>query len=125
MQQQAAQAYQQVAKQTADPIEIEAGLLSKAASDMSRIKDNWEEGKSDLARVLIHNRRLWTVFLETVTKDENPLPREIRQNIANLGIFVLSHTLEVQAEPAPDMLEVLININREIAAGLRVRPDAG
>ena len=125
MQQQAAQAYQQVAKQTADPIEIEAGLLSKAASDMSRIKDNWEEGKPDLARVLVHNRRLWTVFLETVTKDENPLPREIRQNIANLGIFVLSHTIEVQAEPTPDMLEVLININREIAAGLRVRPQAG
>ncbi len=125
MQQQAAQAYQQVAKQTADPIEVEAGLLSKAASDMSRIKDNWEEGKPDLARVLIHNRRLWTVFLETVTKDENPLPREIRQNIANLGIFVLSHTLEVQADPTPDMLEVLININREIAAGLRIRPQAG
>ncbi len=124
MQHQAAQAYQQVAKQTSDPIELEAGLLSRAASDMSRIKDNWEEAKSDLDRVLTHNRRLWTVFAESVTKDENPLPREIRQNIANLGIFVLTHTLKIQSEPAPDMLDVLISINREIAAGLRVRPQA-
>ncbi|MGD1933649.1 MAG: flagellar biosynthesis regulator FlaF [Candidatus Phaeomarinobacter sp.] len=42
--------------------------------------------------------------------------------MANLGIFILKHTVSVQASPTPEKLDVLININREIAAGLYQRP---
>jgi flagellar protein FlaF len=59
------------------------------------------------------------VFVSSVTKDDNPLPKEIKEGIANLGLFIFNHTLEVQARPAPEKLTSLININREIAAGLR------
>ncbi|HVW91942.1 MAG TPA: flagellar biosynthesis regulator FlaF, partial [Devosia sp.] len=38
---------------------------------------------------------------------------------ANLGVFVLSQTAELQVSPAPEKLEILIKINRELAAGLR------
>ncbi len=43
----------------------------------------------------------------------------LRENIANLGLFVMKQTMTIQAEPSPNKLTVLININREIAAGLR------
>jgi flagellar protein FlaF len=46
---------------------------------------------------------------------------EIRQNVANLGLFVLKHTLTVIANPKPESLGSLININRELAAGLAAR----
>ena len=49
---------------------------------------------------------------------EVPLPAAIRQNVANLGIFVFSHTLAIMANPRPESLGSLININRELAAGL-------
>lgn len=121
MQQQAAQAYQQVAKQTADPREVEANLLTQSARSMQVLKDNWESGHADLFNVLNHNRKIWTVFLNTVSKEENPLPNAIKQNVANLGLFVMNHTMEVQAAPEASKLDVLININRELAAGLRAR----
>jgi len=72
--------------------------------------------------VLIHNRKLWTIFLESVTRQDSPLPREIRQNVANLGIFVMNETMRIQSAPAPEKLEVLININRQIALGLLDNP---
>jgi len=57
-----------------------------------------------------------------VTESESQLPKEIRQIIANLGIFVFKRTIEIQSTPAPEMLDVLININRQIAAGLMQKP---
>jgi flagellar protein FlaF len=123
MQQQAAQAYQQTAKQTVSPRELEANILTRSAGNLVRIQDNWETSQDALYEALTFNRRLWTVFIDTVSKDENPLPKEIKQNIANLGVFILKHTMEVQLEPKPGQLDVLININREVANGLRASMD--
>jgi len=121
MQQQAAAAYQQTAKKTANPRELEASLLSKSAAQLQRIKDDWDNKQSELEGALTYNRKLWTVFLTSVTKDENPLPIAIKQNVANLGIFVMNQTITVLARPAPEKLAVLININKELAAGLRTQ----
>ncbi len=119
MRQQAALAYQQAAKRTVSPRELEANILSKSAANLARIRDDWEGLRDELPDALLYNRKLWTVFLETVTREDSPLPKALRENVANLGIFVLKHTIEIQAEPAASKLDVLVNINRELAAGLR------
>jgi flagellar biosynthesis activator protein FlaF len=46
---------------------------------------------------------------------------EVRQNIANIGIFVLTRTIEIQMDPDPAKLKSLIDINCNIAAGLSGR----
>ncbi|WP_029040897.1 flagellar biosynthesis regulator FlaF [Cucumibacter marinus] len=122
MQHHAATAYQQTTKQTAAPRDLEANLLSRSAAQLQRVRDDWDLTRSELSDVLHYNRKLWGVFLTTVTKEDNPLPHQIKQNVANLGLFVMNHTIEVIASPSPQKLDVLININREIAAGLRSRP---
>jgi flagellar protein FlaF len=122
MQQQATQAYQTVAKRTGNPRDLEANLLSKSALNLQRIRENWDLADTELAGALKFNRKLWNVFLNSATREENPLPAPIRQNIANLGLFVLSHTIKLEARPEPGRLDVLININREVAAGLRSTP---
>ena len=119
MQQQGARAYQQMARQTVNPRDLEADLLSKSASRFQRIRDDWNAANGDLFGALQFNRRLWNVFLNSVTRDDSPLPLDVRQNVANLGLFVLKHSLAVQIEPAARRLDILININREVAAGLR------
>jgi len=119
MQHQAAQAYQAVAKKTAKPRELEASLLSQCAGQMKQIQDNWAERERDLFSVLVRNRQLWEIFASSVTQEDNPLPEPIKQNIANLGMFVVNYTIKIQADVKPEQLDVLININREIAAGLR------
>ena len=99
MQQHATQAYQAVAKRTGNPRDLEANLLSRSATNMQRIRENSELADAELSSVLKFNRKLWNVFLNSATREENPLPAAIRQNIANLGLFVLSHTIKVEARP--------------------------
>jgi flagellar protein FlaF len=52
---------------------------------------------------------------------DNPNPMDIRQNIANIGVFVLKQTVEMQMDPDPAKLKPLIDINCHIAAGLSGR----
>ncbi|GIK79221.1 MAG: flagellar biosynthesis regulator FlaF [Pseudorhodoplanes sp.] len=117
--QSAAKAYGAVANKTASPRDLEASLLLKAASRLQAIHDDWDAGKASLDSALTFNRKLWTVFLSSVTDGSNPLPSEVRQNVANIGLFVLSQTVSMTADPRRERLPSLININRELAAGLR------
>ncbi|MDP3328117.1 flagellar biosynthesis regulator FlaF [Parvibaculum sp.] len=107
-----------------DPREFEATILTRAAGQLQRIRDNWSNEKASTLRdALLYNRRIWTVFAASAAEAEHPLPREIKQNIANLAIFIFKRTSEIEAshEPAPQLLDTLIMINREIAAGLYSR----
>src|SRR5438876_10601985 len=113
--QNAAQTYRMVAKQIANPRELEADLLLRAASRLQAVRDDWEgDTQRDLGDALLYNRKLWTIFLSSVTSSENPLPTEIRQNVANLALFVMKQTLSTIATPRPELLNSLININREL-----------
>jgi flagellar protein FlaF len=119
MQQAAAQAYGAVAKQIANPRDLESSLLLKAASKLQAVYDNWDAERGNLYDALLYNRKLWTVFMGAVTSSDSPLPVEVRQNVANLGIFIMNQTLSLTQSPQRERLPSLININREIAAGLR------
>ncbi len=121
MQQRGADAYARTQQTTSHPRELEASLLNRAAVRLQAIKDDWAGKRSELDAALTFNRRLWVVFVTSVSRAENPLPREIKQNIANLGLFVFNHTVGIQSDPNPAKLGALININRQIAEGLRAR----
>lgn len=119
MQNNAALAYQQVGKQTISPRILEANLLSRAAGQLQRVRDEWEVSRHELGTALAFNRKLWTVFLGSVTGEQSQLPKSLRENIANLGLFVMNQTREMTLEPQAHKLEVLVRLNRQIAAGLR------
>jgi|SRR6185369_3702399 len=115
----AARLYKAVSEKIASPRSTEADLLVQAALRLQKVRDNWQSNKiSELDEALRYNRMLWTIFTSAVTKTENPLPNEIKQNVANLGIFVMKQSLAILAEPKPEMISALIDINRNLAAGL-------
>ena len=114
----AAQTYRNVARQTSSPRELEATLLLQAASRLQSVHDAWDDSKSQLDDALRFNRKLWSVFLSEMTDAKHPMPKALRQNVANLGLFVMNHTVAIMNNPRPDQLGSLISINREIAAGL-------
>src|ERR671938_544725 len=120
--QQATSAYSKVAQATQSPRELEAAILMKAATKLQAIRDDWEGRRRELADALTYNRKLWTILVSSATEETNPLPVPIKQNLANLGIFIFNHTIAVMTQPAPERLGILITINREIAAGLRTSP---
>jgi flagellar biosynthesis activator protein FlaF len=116
--QSAAKAYGAVARKVANPRDLEADLLLKAAAQLQSVYDDWDNSKKQLDPALQYNRKLWTILLAAVTKPENPLPPAIRQNVVNLGVFVMNQTMTITQEAKREQLLPLININRELASGL-------
>lgn len=116
----AAKAYARVANTTAAPREIEAQALLKAANKLQTAAGigGTEQSMKD---ALLFNRKLWSIFMSDALRDENPQPIEIRQQIANIGVFVLTQTAALQLDPQPEHFQSLIEINRNLAAGLSGR----
>jgi flagellar protein FlaF len=119
-----AQAYGAVARQVASPRELEGDLLLQAAARLQAVHDAWDnkiwdDKHADLEGALLQNRKLWSIFLTSVLEPDHPMPADIRQNIANLGLFVIKETVTMLRDPERKRLVTLININRELAVGLR------
>src|SRR6266436_2858390 len=91
-----ADTYANSAQKTGSPRELEAQLLMRAAAKLQAIKNGTATDLVERLNALRYNRRLWLVFADLVTKADNPLPREIKQNVANLAVFVAKHTMSIE-----------------------------
>jgi flagellar protein FlaF len=117
----AAKAYARVANTTAAPREIEAQALLKAANKLQDAMTNAGATTDHMKDALLFNRKLWSIFMSDALRDGNPQSIEIRQQIANIGVFVLTQTAALQLDPQPEHFKSLIEINRNLAAGLSGR----
>ncbi len=117
------QAYARTAQQTLQGRDLEAHILLKSAARLQAIRDDWDARRPALEEALLANRKIWTIFVTNMSTDDCPLPVAIRSNIINLGMFVFNRTIQMSVDPRPDQLSALIDINRNLAAGLR--GDAG
>jgi flagellar biosynthesis activator protein FlaF len=117
----AAQAYARVATVTSSPREIEAKALLMAANKLQAVMSDANATLAQTTAALMFNRKLWTIFLSEAQRDDNPNPLDVRQNIANISVFVLSQTAALQISPQREHFKSLIEINRNIAAGLSGR----
>ena len=59
-----------------------------------------------------------------MTEPDNQLPPEIKANVMSLSIFVDKQTTKALRSSVATDLDVLININRNLAAGLRATVQA-
>ncbi len=114
------QAYDQGTKTTASGRQLEAGALFKAARRLEECQEKWNapDCSERLHDALAHNRRLWTFFQSELVEPDHGLPMDLRRDILRLSLFIDRRTIEVIAEPYPEKLTALIEINRHIAAGL-------
>jgi len=85
---------------------------------LQAVHDGWNGASDGLEDALRYNRKLWSIFLASATDSDSPLPADVRQNVANLGLFVMKQTVSMMTQPKRELLNSLININRELAAGL-------
>src|SRR6202030_4784535 len=97
----AAQAYARTSQTTGTARDIEAQALLKAARQLQEVQTNWSGPDARMHKALLFNRRLWTIFLSAAETNDNPQPLEVRQNIANIGVFVMKQTVDMQMNPDP------------------------
>ena len=119
MQHAAANAYAQAAKFAQPPRELEAALLLKAAYKFQALIDDWSKAGTELSPALTYNGRIWSILATSATEPSNPLPKAIKQSIAQLAVVIFQRTFDISEEPGPEKLNLLVRINRDVAAGLR------
>ena len=114
------QAYETVSKATMSGREIEASVLNRGALKLKECQDNWDsEGRNErLDAALNFNQQIWSIFQVELVQTDNPLPKQVRQNLLALSAYVDKRIFEIMAFPSPEKLSILIDINRNIAAGL-------
>ncbi len=116
------QAYAQTQKSSMPPREVEAMAFTKAALMLEEAKTTLDDYDA-YASALKFNQLLWTIIQADVVDKENKLPPQIKANILSLSIFVDRQTIKALANTKEQHLNVLININKNLAEGLMARPD--
>ena len=115
------QAYRNVQKTTTTGRDLEADALTQTALRLANSLKQWQEGGDleNLFEALRNNQRLWTFFQSELTKEDNPLPLQIKEDLLNLSLFVDKRTFEMMAKLDPARIKILVDINMNIAAGLQ------
>jgi flagellar protein FlaF len=83
-----------------------------------------DAGMESYIHAIRHNQQLWTIFQVCLCEPDNALPRDLKILLLNLSRYVDKVSFRALTEYAPDQLKSLIDINRNIAAGLGVKAAA-
>ncbi len=119
------EAYQNVQKsKEMSGREIEAAALTRCALMLAACRNNWHAMGRDkhLQEALRNDQIVWSILQSELVRDDNPLPIEIRNSILTLSVFIDKRILEMMAHPDPEKLKILVDINLNLAAGLRGSP---
>ena len=106
------------ANREVETAEADAIVLRQAADRLQKAQQLSEEDFFE--ETLLYNQLIWTVIQSEMTA-ENPLSEEIKANLVSLSIFVDKQTAKAIETREPELLDTLIDINRNISLGLERR----
>lgn len=111
-------AYQQSQKIVEKSEDADALVLMMAADKLQKVKQMPDDQQFE--DILNYNQAIWTVIQSEMTED-HPLPNEVKENFLSLSLFVDNQTAKALGSRQPELLDALIDINRNIATGLMSR----
>lgn len=105
---------------TTNQRELEARILLKSNKMLQDLLNNWDSVTPEtLEETLKYNRQIWMLFYDTAIQNaEGDRPDDLRSNIINLANFIFKREVDILSAPEKDKFNILLTINREIAAGL-------
>lgn len=118
-------AYTNMQKETLSGRELEASVLARAGMMLKTVQENWDAPNREekLLDAIKFNQKVWSFFQAELSDPSNPLPKNLREDIINLSLFVDKRLFEILAFPEPGKLSLVIDINFNIASGLRSKPE--
>lgn len=116
--------YETVNRITMSGRDIEATVLTKAARKLKECQDNWNasDREDKLENALKFNQRIWSIFQSELSREDHELPKKLRLDILRLAAFIDRRIYQTLAAPSPEKLTMVIDINNNLAAGLRSSP---
>ena len=112
---------QRAALENAPPQAAEGYALAEMARRLDAVSKKPDDlvAIRDMVRL---NWRIWTIFQAELVDPECKTPQAIRENLLSLSNFIDKRSAELISKPDAAKLSVLININRQIGAGLLGNP---
>ncbi len=100
---------------------VEISVLEMASGKMRAVLGaegavRWSRG---LDESLKFNQKIWDVLIADWSNPECSLEDGLRGNLLSLGIFVKKRTFAMLAQPTREGIAVLVEVNDNIASGLR------
>jgi flagellar protein FlaF len=108
---------QTMALEHASPEQTLAWGLTTTARRLASVQGPGVDREEVLNAVRL-NWRLWTIIQAEQSDPDCATAKPLREGLLNLSNFVDKRSIDIIAHPDPAKLEVLISINRNIAAGL-------
>ena len=101
--------------------QIEISIMEMATSKLrAQLPEDGDVPWSrNLDEALKFNQKIWDVFSADWMSSENQLPRDLRQNLLSIGIFVKKKTFSIMAVPDRPGISLLIQLNENIIDGLK------
>ncbi len=100
----------------------EAFQLLKCAIDLSSAKEKNDAG--DMVNALENNMKLWVYIKTLASSEQNPLPKETKQNLIKLADYVTGKTMEVGKNVNnlnEKAIDSMIMTNLQISEGLMTK----
>lgn len=113
-------AYGQTHRQSLKGRALEVEAFVKAVQFLERAKLN-ATNSHDLRDALDYTRKLWMIVEADLSEVPHPLDDKTRSDLLALGQFVTAKCLEIAQSNDRAALNVLIEINQDIARGLMGR----
>lgn len=117
--------YSNMQKENLSGRELEASVLTRAGLMLKNVQEAWDapDREQKLVEAIKFNQKVWSFFQAELSDPENPLPKNLRQDILNLSIFIDKRLFETMAFPEKEKLNIVIDINFNLAAGLRTKAE--
>lgn len=121
----AREAYSTGGKTATSSRQLEAQALSRAAERLEDGRNHTGPGDGSLLQAALrHNQQLWTFFQAELVRPDHAMDLAIRKSLLELSLFVDKQTLDLLTEPKVSKVQSLIDLNRQIAAGLSIAGEA-
>lgn len=108
--------YKTAQTKTDDPRDLEYRLLAQVTAAMMRAK-NQHDNVKDLVSAVLWNRDVWSALRQDLMLDSNQLPKDLRASLVSVSLWIEKETTAVMDHKGD--LDALIDINRNIMAGLK------
>jgi len=97
--------------------QADALAFTRAANALEQAARDGERAARDVA--LKRNQLLWTQVQRLLAPDSHPWPVNLRADMLSLSSFVDRQTLKALVSGNPADIRPLVDINRQVAAGLQ------
>jgi flagellar protein FlaF len=95
----------------------EQHLLSRAIELLQQVKSG-EQTRADCINAMLYVRKLWTFFIEDLSRPDNGLPPELRANLISIGIWIIKEA-DLIRNGDPGDLASLIDVHTTMRDALR------